>query len=70
MWALYTAVKMKLTQEEINILRDLSRKVKYRRTRRKRESDFIEKREERRAQWSQVGDLINRYEKWLELENN
>lgn len=70
MWALYTAVKMKLTQEEINILRDLSRNVKYRRTRRKRESDFIEKREERRAQWSQVGDLINRYEKWLELENN
>ena len=57
---------MKLTQEEITILRDLSRSVKYRRTRRKREADFDEKRDERHAQWKQVGDLINRYEAWLE----
>lgn len=61
---------MKLTQEEITILRDLSRRVKYRRTRRKRESDFDEKREERNAERRKVGELINRYEKWLELEEN
>ena len=57
---------MRLTQEEIQILSDLSRKVKYRRTRRKRESDFDAKRAERQAQWFRVGELINRYEAWLE----
>jgi hypothetical protein len=57
---------MELTQEESRILQDLSRKIKYHRPRRKRESDFEARREERLAQWRQVGDLINRYELWLE----
>jgi len=59
---------MKLTQEEIDILRDLARTTKYRRTRRKREADYDAKREERLAKWHKVGDLINRYEAYLEQE--
>ena len=57
---------MRLTQEEADILRELSRQVKYRRTRRNRESDFDDKREERHARYRKVGELINRYESWLE----
>jgi len=60
---------MKLTQEEIDILKDLSRRVKYRRTKRKRESDYDEKREERLAQWQRVGNLINEYEAYLAEQN-
>ena len=66
MQALSTAETMRLTQEEIDILRDLSRSVKYRRTRRKRETDFDEKREERHAAYRKVGELINRYEAYIE----
>ena len=46
---------MKLSQEEIDILRDLARSTKYRRTRRKREPNYDAKREERLAQWHKVG---------------
>ena len=53
----------------IDILRDISRKTIYRRTRRKRESDFEAKRAERVAQWNRVGELINRYEAYLEELN-
>ena len=60
---------MKLTQEEADILKDLSRRTIYRRTRRKRESDFDAKREERLAQWHRVGEIINRYETYLEELN-
>ena len=57
---------MRLTEEEIDILRELARTTKYRRTRRKREPNYDAKREERVARWQQVGDLINRYEAYLE----
>lgn len=60
---------MKLTQEESRILLELSEKVTSPVRRGPRPADFQKRQELRRAEWRKVGDLINRYEQWLDTQN-
>jgi hypothetical protein len=55
---------MKLTQEEVRILKDLAEVSTNIRPGRKA-ANYEQTREARRAEWKKVGDLINRYEQWL-----
>ena len=66
MRALSTRGKMKLTIEETRILRDLAEKSTSTIKRGRKAANHEETQAERRAQWRKVGDLINRYELWLE----
>ena len=57
---------MKLTLEEQYILQDLAEKVISPVKRGPRPLDYDERKQERLDQYRKVGDLINRYELWLE----
>ena len=57
---------MKLTLQEQRILRDLAENATPTIKRGRKAADHAQTREERLAQWQRVGDLINRYEAWLE----
>jgi hypothetical protein len=57
---------MRLTIEETRILQDLSERVTSPVPRGPKPADYAERQELRRAEWRKVGDLINRYELWLE----
>mgnify|MGYP006303727009 CR=1 FL=1 len=57
---------MKLSLEETRILQDLSEATVSGLPRGPKPADYESRREERHAQWKKVGDLINRYEQWLE----
>ena len=56
---------MNLTQEEIQILRDLSEQVTSPVPRGPKPADFEERQKERYALRKKVGQLINRYESYL-----
>ena len=56
---------MKLSLEETRILQDLSERVISPVPRGPKPANYAERKELRRAEWRKVGDLINRYEKWL-----
>jgi len=60
---------MKLTQEEVRILRDLSESVSSPTPRGPKPSDYAERQKERHAMRDKVGELINRYEAYLAQQN-
>ena len=56
---------MKLSIDEILILQDISKQVLTPVPRGPKPADYEERKAERRAQWHKVGELINRYEQYL-----
>lgn len=60
---------MKLTLEEARILQDLAESATNQFPRGKKAANYEQTREQRLAQYRQVGDLINRYELWLASQN-
>ena len=60
---------MKLTLEEQRILQDLAESVTTPTRRGPKPADYEQRQAERRAIRDKVGDLINRYEAWLEKQD-
>lgn len=56
---------MKLSLEETRILRDLAQNSTSTIKRGRKAANHEQTQAERRAEWRKVGELINRYEKWL-----
>ena len=60
---------MKLTLEEARILKDLAENSISTVRRGRKPANYKQTREQRLAMYRRVGDLINRYEAWLEKQD-